>query len=127
MRDLFSNIGAAPALAPAVQTATANGLAVDTRGYNRVAFVVTTGAVAGSGDFGVKLQESDLPGSGYADVAAAQARTNAPATLAADSAYRLGYLGDKRYVRLVLTRASGTSIAAGAVAVLGDPQHVPVP
>lgn len=127
MRDLFSNIGAVPALAPAVQAATANGLAVDTKGFNRVAFVVTTGTIAGSGDFGVKLQESDLPGSGFADVATSQRQTNAPATLAADSAYRLGYLGDKRYVRLALTKAGGTSIAAGAVAILGDPQHVPVP
>lgn len=126
MRDLAQNIGAAPALAPAVQSANANGLAVDMKGFNRAAFVVSTGAIASAGDFGVKLQESDASGSGFADVAAGQFTTNAPATLAADSAYRLGYLGDKRFVRLVLTKAGGTSIAAGAVAILGDPQHTPI-
>lgn len=126
MRDLFSNIGAVQALGPAVQAASANGAAIDTRGYNRIAFVVNTGAIVSAGDFNVKLQESDVSGSGYTDVAAAQAQTNAPATLAADSTYRLGYLGYKRYVRLVLTKAGGTSIAASAVAILGDPAHSPV-
>ena len=31
-------------------------------------------------------------------------QTSAPATLAADSVYRLGYIGHKRYVRLSLTK-----------------------
>lgn len=118
MRDLYSNIAALPALAPAVQSAAAQGVAVDTLGAGRLAFVVTTGAVTGDGDFGVKLQESDTGTSAWTDVVAEQVDTTAPATLAADSAYRLGYRGWKRYVRLALTKAGGTSIAAGAVAVI---------
>ena len=55
----------------------------------------------------------------------AEIQTNAPATLAAASTYRLGYLGYKRYVRLSLTKAGGTSIAAGAVAIR-DPLTRPV-
>ena len=51
--------------------------------------------------------------------------SNAPATLAAASTYKLGYRGFKRYVRLALTKAGGTSIAAGAVAVLGHAQNRP--
>jgi hypothetical protein len=125
MRDIYSNIGAVQALAPAVKTAAGDGAAIDLATYGRVAFVVNTGAIAGSGDFAVKVQDSD-DGSTFADAPAAAVQTNAPATLAADSAYRLGYLGDKRYVRLALTKAGGTSIAAGAVAILGDPRHVPV-
>ena len=117
MRDLYSNIATFPALAPAVQTAAAQGAAIDTLGAGRLAFVVNTGAIAGSGDFGVKLQESDTGTSGWTDVAAGQVDSNAPATLAADRSYRLGYRGWKRYVRLALTRAGGTSIALGAVAV----------
>jgi len=126
MRDLYSNIGAVLALAPAVKTAAGDGVAIDTYGFVSVAFVVNTGAVAGAGDFGVKLQESDASGSGFTDVAAAQVRSNAPATLAASSSYKLGYLGFKRYVRLALTTAGGTSIAAGAVAILSDAQKRPV-
>lgn len=118
MRDLYSNITAMPALAPAVQSAAGNGAAIDTLGAGRLAFVVNTGAVTSAGDFGVKLQESDTGTSGWTDVAADQVDSTAPATLAADSAYRLGYRGWKRYVRLALTKAGGTSIAAGAVAVI---------
>ena len=118
MRDLYSNIAAIPALPSAVQSAAGNGAAIDTLGAGRLAFAVNTGAVAGSGDFGLKLQESDNGSTGWTDVAADQVDSTAPATLAADSAYRLGYRGWKRHVRLALTKAGGTSIAAGAVAVI---------
>lgn len=126
MRDLYSSIKTALALAPAVQSATVNGVAVDLKGSGRVAIVVATGAIDGAGVFGAKLQESDASGSGFADVTAELVDSNAPAALAAASTYRLGYRGHKRYVRLVLTRASGTSIAAGAVAVLSDLAERPV-
>lgn len=126
MRDLFHNISTRVALAPAVQAAAASGEAIDLKGSSRVAFTVVTGAIVGAGDFGVKLQESDTTTSGdFTDVAADQVSTNAPATLAAASAYRLGYSGFKRYVRLASTKAGGTSIALGAVALL-DPLDKPV-
>lgn len=125
MRDLVHNIAALPAIAPAVQSAAADGAAIDLRGFNRVAFVVNTGAIVGSGDFGVKVQESD-DGSTFTDAAAAVAQGTVPATLVAASAYRLGYVGYKRYARLSLTKAGGTSIALGAVAILADPTASPV-
>lgn len=121
MRDLFHNIDAAVALAPAVLTASVNGPAIDLKGSNRAAVLVTTGAIAGAGVFGVKLQESDTTEAGdFADVAAEWVDSDAPAVLAADSAYRLGYRGHKRFLRLAATRAGGTSIALGAVAVRSD-------
>lgn len=127
MRDLYSNIGAVLALAPAVAAASADGIAIDTKGFNRVAFLVNTGAIVSAGDFSVKLQESDTTtGGDFTDVDADFVDTNAPATLAATSAYKLGYRGHKRYVRLALTKAGGTSIALGAVAVLADPADAPV-
>lgn len=118
MRDLYSTIAALPALAPAVHTAAAQGPSIDTHGAGRLAFVVNTGAVAGSGDFGVTVQESDTGTDGWTNVAADQVDTNAPATLAANATYRLGYRGWKRYARLSLTKAGGTSVAAGAAAVI---------
>lgn len=118
MRDLYSNIASVPALAPAVQSAAATGAVIDTKDTKAVAFVLNTGAIASSGDFGVTIQESDTTTSGdFADAAAAHIQTDAPATLEANASYRLGYLGFKRYVRLSLTKAGGTSIAAGASAV----------
>ena len=127
MRDLFSNIGAGLALAPAVQSAAVQGPAIDTLGFDSIAFTVATGAIVGAGDFGLKLQESDTTtGGDFTDAAAEVVDTNAPATLAAASAYKLGYTGFKRYVRLAVTKAGGTSIAAGAIAVLGNAGERPV-
>ena len=126
MRDLYSTIAALPALAPAVQSAAVQGAAIDTHGAGRMAFVVNTGAIAGSGDFGVTIQESDTGTSAWTNVDADQIDSNAPATLAANASYRLGYRGWKRYVRLSLTKAGGTSIAAGAAAVI-VPHSRPAP
>jgi hypothetical protein len=47
-------------------------------------------------------------------------------SLTADGSFKQGYLGHKRYVRLVVTKNSGTSIAAGAVVVLGHANKRPV-
>lgn len=126
MRDIYSDLDATPALAPAVQAAAATGLVIDLQGKTGLAFVVNTGAVAGAGDFGVTIQESDTTTSGdFANAAAGVIVSDAPATLAATSTYRLAYRGYKRYVRLSLTKAGGTSIAAGAVAVF-MPEDRPV-
>ena len=65
MRDLYANLAAVPALAPAVQTAAAQGAAIDLNAKGGVAFVVNTGAIAGAGDFGLTLQESDTGTSGW--------------------------------------------------------------
>lgn len=127
MRDLKSNIGAVQAIVPAVKSATANGSTIDLTGYESVAFVVNTGAIVSAGDFSVKVQESDTTTDGdFADADSAVVASEAPATLEADSTYRIGYTGFKQYVRLVITKASGTSIAAGAVAILGHPHKRPV-
>lgn len=125
MRDLYHNLGVVLALTPAVKTAAGDGATIDLKGCNSVAFVVNTGAIAGAGDFGIKVQHSDN-GTDYVDAPAGTFFSNAPATLAATSAYKLGYIGDKRYARVSLTTAGGTSIAAGAVAVLGSAADKPV-
>ncbi|UYQ70655.1 hypothetical protein OF122_11275 [Pelagibacterium flavum] len=127
MRDLYNNIGAELALAPSVKSAAADGIAIDTKGFRSLAFVVNTGAIVSAGDFGIVVQESDTTTSGdFTDADASVVDSNAPATLAANSSYRLGYRGFKRYVRVSLTKAGGTSIAAGASAVLGHPIEAPV-
>lgn len=121
MRDMKSNIAARVAVSPEVLSGNKTGPAIDLADCNRVAFIVSTGTVVGSGSFSVKVQESDVEtGGGFADVAASVIDTDALGTLEADAAYRIGYIGYKRYVRLVVTKVSGTSIALGAVAILGD-------
>ncbi|MCV0387676.1 MAG: hypothetical protein K5821_14890 [Nitrobacter sp.] len=49
-----------------------------------------------------------------------------PDALEASTVYKQGYKGSKRYVRAVITKTSGTSVAAGAVFVLGHPHDAPV-
>jgi hypothetical protein len=117
MRDIYSNIKTVQALAPAVQAATINGASIDTKGSKSLAFVVNTGAIVGSGVFALSLEESDNA-SDWTAVAADATQGTLPTSMAAASVYRVGYLGYMRYARIVLTKTSGTSIAAGAVAVL---------
>ncbi|MBX5149567.1 hypothetical protein HJB78_00920 [Rhizobium lentis] len=125
MRDLTSHISPVTSIAPAVLTATANGASVDLLGFNSAALVISTGAIAGSGNFAPKMQESD-DNSTWNDVASSDLTGPAlPAALAASTTYELGYKGFKRYVRPVLSLVSGTSIAASAVVIRGNPAKQP--
>jgi hypothetical protein len=128
MRDLANNIGVALALSPAVQAATIKGNAIDTAGFGSVALVVNTGAIASAGDFTVKVQESNTMTDGdFTDAVAADLTGDTlPASVAADSSYKVGYVGNKRYVRVVATKNGGTSVAIGAVAVKGHADSRPV-
>jgi len=127
MRDLASNIGVALALSPDVQAATIKGTAVDLKGFNSAALVVNTGAIAGAGNYTAKLQESDTTTDGdFSDVAAPGLIGALPAVLTADGSFKQGYVGTKRYIRVVVTKNSGTSIAAGAVVVRGGAALKPV-
>jgi hypothetical protein len=124
---VYSNTGVELALASAVQAASVKGPGIDLLGFESVAFALSTGAVVGDGDFGVTLQESDDDVDGhYTDADASVIDTNAPASLAASSAYKLAYRGFKRFARLSLVKAGGTSIAAGATALLGNASTRPV-
>lgn len=127
MRSLEPNIGSVQMIAPAVHTGNDTGAATDLLGFESACLVVNTGAIAGDGSFSIKLQESDDTAGGTFTDVAAEHLTGAPASpLEADSVYRLGYIGHRRYIRSVLTRASGTSIALGAVLVKGHPHDKPV-
>jgi hypothetical protein len=126
MRDLVSNIGIVQSIAPQVLTATATSPGIDLLGCNRNAIVINTGAIVAAGVFAPKLQESD-DNATFTDVAATDLLGAFPAALAANSAYKVGYKGFKRYVRPVLTLVSGTSIAASALIIKGDVAQRPVP
>lgn len=127
LKDNYSNVKVVSALAPAVQAAAATGTAIDLRDFGSVVFAINTGAVAGDGDFGVKVQHSDTTTSGdFVDAPEIDTASNAPATLAANSGYKLRYTGSKRYARIALTKEGGTSVALGAVAILGHPAVAPV-
>lgn len=127
MRDIAHNIGLAQAVAAAVLSATNTSSAIDLLGFDSAAVVINTGAIVSDGDFTAKLQESDTTTSGdFVDVAAAHLVGDLPDALEADSVYKQGYIGNKRYLRTVITKNGGTSIAAGAVIVKGHAAEKPV-
>lgn len=127
MKDGISGIGLAAALAPADYAATTKGSAIDLQGFNSATLVVNSGAITGAGLYDVKMQESDTTTDGdFTDVAAGDLLGVLPAALAATSVYKQGYKGAKRYIRVVITKQSGTSIVAGAVVVRGHPYDAPV-
>lgn len=127
MSDLASNLGAVLALSPAVQAATIKGNTIDLRGFDSAMLVINTGAIAGAGDYTAKLEESDTTTDGdFTDVAAANRVGSLPASLTADGTFKQGYIGSKRYIRVVLTKNSGTSIAAGASIIKGNATQRPV-
>lgn len=127
MRDIVHNIGAVQVIGPVVLAATATSAALDLKGFDSAAFVINSGAIVGAGDFTAKVQESDTTTSGdFTDVAANHLQGSLPASLAADSVAKIGYRGFKRYIRLVLTKNGGTSLAAGALLIKSDAADKPV-
>ncbi|MGB3043912.1 MAG: hypothetical protein WBB98_12075 [Xanthobacteraceae bacterium] len=129
MLDTYHDNKVVASLVPAVQTATLKGSTVDLAGYGSALMVVNTGAIAGSPapSFGIAMQHSDTTTDGdFTNVAAADLLGSLPNALEDGTVYRQGYIGKKRYVRAVITKGSGTSIAAGAVFVLGSPHIAPV-
>lgn len=120
MRDIKSNVDAAPTLAPAVRTnGTVNGSGVDLRGYDSAMAVVHFGAYT-DGTHTPKLQESD-DNAAFTDVAAGDLQgsfTAVAASAGANTVQRVGYVGTKRYVRIVMTTASATSGAGSAATIV---------
>lgn len=143
MRDLSNNISPAVSLAAAVRTAAGNGTGVDLQGYESATVLVDVGAegdtLSGSVYFEISLEESD-DDSTYTDVAQAGIIDG---TIAAggiflkldgtaggnpDTAggiFRVGYVGNSRYIRVVIaktgTHSNGTPI--GAMVVRGNARH----
>lgn len=128
-RDLHSNIEMKQLLAAALQTATGNSSSVDTQGADSVEFLISVGTVTNIANspqpsWTFKLQDSDddsifvdvtnddlvLVGSALSPVAAPNSSTGVFLTIdaAAEDAktYRVGYVGGKRYVRVVRTAAN---------------------
>lgn len=129
VRDLKNSLDVVHSLEPAVRaTGTANGAAVDLLGFNSAAIVVYFGAYTNGthtpalehsddGTTFVATTASDLDGSFVAVASAGGANT----------LQRVGYRGSKRYLRAVMTVASGATGAASAAAIIrGDAGSEPV-
>jgi hypothetical protein len=126
MRDLQSNIGVTVAVVPATLTATNTSAAISLVGFDSACVIINTGAIGGSGNFTPKFTESDTSGGTYTDVAASDLSGAFPSALAASSVYKVGYIGSKKFIKLVNTLNSGTNIVLGAVVVTSTASRAPV-
>lgn len=134
MKDLASNIDVKRVISPvSVADNTAQvGQIIDRRGFDSVTFLIATGSVADADTtFTVLLEESDDSGmsGGNAVADADLIGTEALAGFQFDDdneCRKLGYVGNKRYLRLTITPANNASAALlAAVAVLGHPSLAP--
>jgi hypothetical protein len=122
MRDLQRKISFVKSFYPAPQTATVTGTGVDLTGYESAVAIVHVGAYT-DGTHTPKLQESS-DNSIFADVAAADLLGSFSA-LAANVLQPVGYTGQKRYIRVLVTVAGATTGALyGAVVIRGDARHL---
>lgn len=134
MRDMMNNITPAVAITPAVVTDnTAQvGAIIDRQGYEGVTFAIALGTlVDADATFAVLVEDGD--DSGLSDAAAvADTGLVGTETLAGfdfdddGAARKIGYVGNKRYVRLTITPSANTGAAPmAAVAILGHPHAMP--
>ncbi|RVT99093.1 hypothetical protein EOD42_03020 [Rhodovarius crocodyli] len=138
MRDLMSDIHVLPALAPAAAAITDNtaqvGAVIDRLGYDSVTFAIVTGTLADAdATFAVTVEHGDV--ANLSDAAAVPAASLVGTTALAGFTFaddaetrKIGYVGEKRYVRLTITPSSNTGNAPmAAIAILGHPAQAPTP
>lgn len=126
MRSIHDAIKFANSLLAAVFTASGNGSAVDTMGYNDVEVVVSAGTIdtsSGNETYAFSVEESADGSTGWTAISGA---TN---TVTASNQIKTIRVGkpSKRYVRTVLTAGGTTpSIACSAIVALGNAFRKPV-
>lgn len=144
MRSLLEHVDLKVAIVP--QTATNDDTAIvgeiiDRRNFEALLFAIILGTLTdANATFAVTMEHgdaanlSDTEAVAAADLdgatASATALANAAFTFAADKLCRkIGYVGNKRYVRLTITPTGNNSGAApvSAVAILGNPKVRPTP
>ena len=136
MRDLYSNIEVRRAYSPVATAQTDNTAIVteiiDTRGFSSLVFSILLGILADADMTATILMEHG-DDSGLSDAAAVPDTQIDPteAIMAFDfaddnSARKMGYTGDKRYVRMTITPVANTGdVPIGVLAILSHAHHKP--
>lgn len=141
-RDSVTDIKVVNSIKPTTITATATGVSVDTLGFMGVAILLSLAAatgLSGANKVVFKLQES-ANNSDWTDVDASVAADNLDGSsdyvpghgvvtiddnAETDQAYKMGYRGYKRYVRVIGTVTGTVSMISAAVAILSDAEITP--
>ncbi len=134
MRDLYNNIEVRRALSPVAIALANNDVQtteiIDMRGWKSMVFVILTGGlVDADATFVVLIEDGDDAGlSDNADVDDVEL-LGTEALIGFDfddddDARKIGYRGEKRYVRMTITPATNAGDAPLAVmAIMGDPDE----
>jgi len=134
MRDLHNNIHPLRAISPvSVSDNTAQvSQIIDRQGFKSLEFVIATGSLADAdATFTVLVEDGDAANlsdaAAVADANLLGLETTASFQFDDDNETRkIGYIGNKRYVRLTITPANNASAALlSAVAILGHPANGP--
>lgn len=134
MRDLHNNIAIKRAISPvSVADTTAQvSQIIDRAGFGALEFVIATGSIADAdATFTVLVEDGDAPNlsdaSAVADTGLLGTEVLAAFQFDDDNECRkIGYIGNKRYVRLTITPVNNASAALlSAVAILGRPFSTP--
>ena len=132
MRDMHSNISVLHAITPAAVGT--SGIAggklsgvLDRRGFESVEFVFSSGASATVADtITPVVYEGDTTGGSFTSVAAADlVGTEAALTLTAAKSGKVGYIGNKRYLKLRLYGTGTATAVVAATCILGNPNIAP--
>jgi hypothetical protein len=117
MRSFDARLDIHQSIAPASYSAAQNGTGVDLIGCDANIVEISTGAFGGTAT--AKIQESAVSGSGYTDVDDSQlvgVTGNASGfALAASSLLALGYIGNKQFVRVILTASTTGNLVSASV------------
>lgn len=129
LKDLHHDCNIVPAYAGGTIATDTNtdGIAVDRLGFEACEFALYSGTIT-DGTYDLTVLHSDTD-SNYAAAPADSIIGAAQFVAASDNVVkRIGYIGNKRYVKLRITSASTTSggVFKGAIAVLASPYHAPV-
>jgi hypothetical protein len=128
MRDMHNNISVLHAITPAAvgTTGIAGGKlsgALDRRGFDTVEFIYSSGASATVADtITPVVYEGETTNGSFTSVAAADLLgTEAALTLTVAKTGRVGYIGNKRYLKIRLFGTGTATAVVAATAVLGAP------
>lgn len=143
MRDLFNNIEVRRAESP-IATANADNTVIvseiiDMRGFKSMIWVIITGGMVDAAFTTVVLMEEG-DDSGLSDAAAVPDASMLPAVVGGvnaetivafdqaddDQTRKIGYIGEKRFVRLTITPSDNTGdLPFAMIAIMGDPDQRP--
>jgi len=139
MKDLYNNIEAVSVLDPIAVTTTATYTDIDLQGFNSAILLLNCGLDAGTGlgashKFVFTLYDS-ADGTTYAlvetdDMLDLTVASGVVLTIDAvgedNSIYKLGYVGGKRYLQLVMTVTGTVSMPLSIECIKGNPENAPV-